>query len=146
MRGAYLVEETRYAQANQSELPIVGSFEDTTHNYLGNFAKIVHSGVRGEVFLAGHNEQTISALLSILDSSQPTLRVNFAQLLGLGDHLTFLLKQQRQSVYKLVPWASTERMVPYLIRRSEELSQMRYPLDTQAALLRHELLYRLFPL
>lgn len=73
------------------------------------------------------------------------MKINFAQLFGLGDHLTLLLKRERENVYKLLPWAETQVMIPYMIRRAEELSQMRYPLDTQSALLRHELFHRIFP-
>ena len=34
-------------------------------------------------------------------------------------------------------------MIAYMIRRAEELNQMRYPLDTQYALLSHEIKWRL---
>ena len=30
-------------------------------------------------------------------------------------------------------------MIPYMIRRAQELNQMKYPLDIQYQLLRHEL-------
>ena len=46
-----------------------------------------------------------------------------------------MLKDRRENVYKLLPWAETPVMVGYMIRRAEELSQMRYPLDVQHTLL-----------
>ena len=37
VRGAYLVEETRLAEENGTENPIVDCFEKTTENYLKSF-------------------------------------------------------------------------------------------------------------
>jgi proline dehydrogenase len=67
------------------------------------------------------------------------MEVSFAQLLGLADHLTWHLRAQNLVVYKYLPWAETEIMVPYMIRRAQELNQMKYPLDIQYDLLKHEL-------
>lgn len=46
-------------------------------------------------------------------------------------------------MYKYLPWAETEVMVPYMIRRAQELNQMKYPLDIQYDLLKHELWQRI---
>jgi hypothetical protein len=35
-------------------------------------------------------------------------------------------------------------MIPYMIRRAQELNQMKYPLDIQFTLLTHEIKTRLF--
>lgn len=37
VRGAYLVEETKLCQKQGTESEIVGSFQETTNNYLRNF-------------------------------------------------------------------------------------------------------------
>lgn len=63
--------------------------------------------------------------------------VSYAQLLGLADHVTWQLRSQNMKVYKYLPWAQTEVMVPYMIRRAQELNQMKYPLDIQFDLLKH---------
>lgn len=57
--------------------------------------------------------------------------------MGLADHLTFKSKLDGFRVYKLLPWAKVDVMMGYMIRRAQELSQMRYPLDTQFELLKH---------
>ncbi len=69
--------------------------------------------------------------------------MSFAQLYGLADHLTWQLKEQNHQVYKYLPWAETPVMIAYMIRRAEELSQMKYPLDMQYELLKDELRARL---
>ena len=50
-----------------------------------------------------------------------------------------MLKERSENVYKLLPWAQTQVMVGYMIRRAEELSQMNYPLEIQHFLLMNEL-------
>ena len=67
------------------------------------------------------------------------MKVSYAQLLGLADHLTWKLKHDGMTVYKLLPWAKTDVMIAYMIRRAIELKQMGYPLDTQSTLLKNEL-------
>ena len=91
---------------------------------------------QGEVVVATHNVDTIQEALDIMKSHAKHPKVSFAQLLGLADHLTWYLKNQGLPVYKYLPWAETEVMVPYMIRRAQELNQMKYPLDIQYSLLK----------
>ena len=93
----------------------------------------------GEVVVATHNQDTIEEAISIKQKYPHSPVVSFAQLLGLADHLTCQLRARDMRVYKYLPWAETEVMVPYMIRRAQELNQMKYPLDIQYDLLRHEL-------
>jgi proline dehydrogenase len=85
----------------------------------------------GEVIVATHNQDTILETSKIYNEGNSKLRVSYAQLLGLADHLTFKSKMDGFRVYKYLPWAKVEVMVAYMIRRAEELSQMKYPLDAQ---------------
>jgi hypothetical protein len=90
-------------------------------------------------FAATHNEANIHKLLELKGKASPSICINFAQFFGLADHLTYMLKERRENVYKLLPWAQTQVMVGYMIRRAEELSQMNYPLEIQHFLLMNEL-------
>lgn len=96
--------------------------------------------------VATHNQDTIDEAIKIQNENQAGITVSFAQLLGLADHVTWHLKSQQLKVYKYLPWAETEVMVPYMIRRAQELNQMKYPLDIQYSLLKHELASRFKPL
>jgi proline dehydrogenase len=131
VRGAYIVEETKLAKEMKYENPIVDDFDKTTYNYLTNFRNMVEQVKEGEVVVATHNQSTIEETLVIKSRTENPLTVSFAQLLGLADHLTWYLKNQNHPVYKYLPWAETEVMVPYMIRRAQELNQMKYPLDIQ---------------
>lgn len=46
------------------------------------------------------------------------MRISYAQLLGLADHLTYKAKDDGFRVYKYLPWAGTKTMIPYMIRRA----------------------------
>lgn len=108
-----------------------------------SFETIVRSFDDGEVIVATHNGDTVQAAQNLYSEVGGKIKVSFAQLLGLADHLTWKVNSQKYTVYKYLPWAKTEVMIAYMIRRAEELNQMRYPLDTQYELLKHELKYRL---
>lgn len=113
------------------ENPVVDSFEKTTENYLSSFSTIVSNHENGEVIVATHNQDTITETAKICKQVNGKIRVSYAQLLGLADHLTFQSKMDGFRVYKYLPWAKVDVMIGYMIRRAEELSQMRYPLDAQ---------------
>ena len=91
------------------------------------------------MIVATHNQDTIKDVIAIQAKYERSPQVGFAQLLGLADHLTIQLNMQGWRVYKYLPWAETEVMIPYMIRRAQELNQMKYPLDIQYELLRQEL-------
>lgn len=97
----------------------------------------------GEVVVASHNFDTIYDTMSVYKDSGSSIRVSYAQLLGLADHLTFKCKEDGFRVYKYLPWAKVHVMIPYMIRRAEELSQMKYPLEVQYDLLIEELKNRI---
>ena len=54
-----------------------------------------------------------------MNSANSKVRVSYAQLLGLADHLTFKAKEDNFRVYKYLPWAKVNVMIPYMIRRAE---------------------------
>lgn len=60
---------------------------------------------QGELFVASHNENTLLETLNIHQEVNSKLKINFGQLMGLADHLTYKMKNDGYSVYKLLPWA-----------------------------------------
>lgn len=123
VRGAYLVEEKRIADANGTQCPVVDSFEQTTKNFLGNVQEVLQAKdlKQGSLLIIGtHNQETIEEV-KVMSEKQPNpnATVEYAQLLGLADHLTIQLKRQGYPVYKYLPYGPTSTMVPYLIRRAQ---------------------------
>lgn len=70
--------------------------------------------------VATHNQDTIMDTAQISKQvNSAEMRVSYAQLLGLADHLTFKSKLDGFRVYKYLPWAKAEVMISYIIRRAE---------------------------
>lgn len=44
----------------------------------------------------------------------------FSQLLGMSDHISFNLANERYNVAKYVPYGPVNEVLPYLIRRAQE--------------------------
>ncbi|CEM00556.1 unnamed protein product [Vitrella brassicaformis CCMP3155] len=127
VRGAYMYQERRLAAEKGYEDPICRSLEDTHASYDGCVAHILDSLHRIEVVLGTHNEQSIKkavAGLHLRGLSPTSPRVAFAQLLGMCDHITFKLGASGFAAYKYVPYGPIKEVLPYLLRRAEENSDL----------------------
>ena len=86
-----------------------------------------HSGHDNEVnlslLIATHNAQSVlTAVDCMKELSLPRdfPRVEFAQIYGMADQITYSLSNQGFNVYKLVPFGPFEQLFPWLLRRLEE--------------------------
>ena len=70
--------------------------------------------------------------------------VYFGQLLGMADHLTFTLGNAGYRAYKYVPYGPWSEVMPYLIRRAQENSDMLGGVATERSMLWGELKRRIF--
>lgn len=57
--------------------------------------------------VASHSEDTIFDTASIHKNMKSPIKVSFAQLYGLADHLTWKAREEGYRVYKYLPWAET---------------------------------------
>lgn len=123
VRGAYMHTERRRATEMGYTDPVSSNITATHANYAEGleiaFANLPNVGV----MVASHNEDTVINTISRLrdlkvDPKNP--RVQFGQLYGMGDHLSFLLVQNGLRVFKYVPYGPLEEVIPYLIRRMQE--------------------------
>ena len=67
----------------------------------------------------------------------------FGQLLGMCDHVTYGLGAQGYDAFKYVPYGPIEEVVPYLIRRVEENSDVMGGVGKERELLTQEMSRRL---
>ena len=65
--------------------------------------------------------------------------LNFCQLLGMSDNITFNLAQAGYNVAKYLPYGSVREITPYLIRRANENSSITGDMGREAKLLMTEL-------
>ncbi|XP_057244963.1 hydroxyproline dehydrogenase-like, partial [Malurus melanocephalus] len=152
VRGAYLDQERGRSQRLQSPAPTWDTPEQTSHSYERCLSLVLSSVARAgsavALMVATHNEASV--LSAVTKISQLSLRpsggsVCFAQLLGMGDHLSLALAQNGFPVYKSVPLGPPEVTIPYLARRAAENRQALGGARRERQLLGAELRRRLRP-
>jgi len=131
VRGAYMEQERERAAAMGYPDPINPDYEATNAMYNGVvdmcLTKAVEqrseSHARIAFMLASHNEDSVRFAVKRMNELGVTPEdhiVNFGQLLGMCDQLSFSLGAAGYSVYKYVPYGPIEEVVPYLCRRAQE--------------------------
>lgn len=131
VRGAYLEKERCRALNNHYPSPLHHSKYDTDQAFDRAARLCIAEDDIVELCLATHNESSCANVFSWINSSSSkredtTSRhtVCFAQLLGMGDHMTYLLASRGCRVSKYIPYGPSHLMLPYLLRRAEENSAM----------------------
>ncbi|KAI3970948.1 hypothetical protein MKX01_024595 [Papaver californicum] len=125
VRGAYLSSESQLASSLGFPSPIHKSIQDT-HACYDECASIMLEKVAkgtGAVVLATHNIESGRAAASKVESlglEKSSEKVQFAQLKGMADGLSFALKNAGFQVSKYLPYGPVEMVIPYLLRRAEE--------------------------
>jgi proline dehydrogenase len=150
VRGAYMELERARAVEKGYPSPIHVSKQATHDNYNRGVAHMLDKMADGEpvsLMIASHNQQSIE--LALDKASQrglgPDARIYFGQLLGMADHLTYSLGGANYRAYKYVPYGKIKEVMPYLIRRAQENSDMMGGVGTELRMLRAEILRRLKP-
>jgi proline dehydrogenase len=144
VRGAYMVLERERAAKSGYPSPIHESIEDTHLNYNRCVAEVLEhvAGEGAEVMVATHNQASIEATVTLMGQLGIEANKNgvfFGQLLGMADHLTFTLGRNGYRGYKYVPFGPISEVMPYLIRRAQENSDMLGGVGHEMRLLRSEL-------
>lgn len=122
VRGAYMEKEAAFAGKARTLSPVHKDKKATD----ADFDASVTLGLQNPhiaLVIATHNEQSIvkaAAEMAVQGIGPEDKRVIFAQLYGMGDHLTFNLAKAGYNVCKYLPFGRVEEAVPYLIRRAQE--------------------------
>jgi proline dehydrogenase len=148
VRGAYMELERARAKEKGYASPVHLSKQDTHDNYNRGVAYMVEKIGAGEplsLMIASHNQQSIE--LALEKAAQcgltPEARIYFGQLLGMADHLTYSLGNAGYRAYKYVPYGKVKEVMPYLIRRAQENSDMLGGVGAELRMLQGELTRRL---
>lgn len=164
VRGAYRIHEAERARDRNEESPVFSRIEETHESYdkaveyllkqstftqSENSDYLEHAGSKIEVMCATHNQASIEKAVRLMDDlnlhreRQDSATVHFAQLYGMCDHLTYPLGKNRYSVFKYLPYGPIDEVMPYLLRRAEENSDVLGNAGKEIDLMKKELQRRM---
>ncbi|GMI74052.1 hypothetical protein like AT5G38710 [Hibiscus trionum] len=125
VRGAYMSSETRAASELGYDSPIHDGIEEThsCYNECASFMLERIANGSDAVVLATHNLQSgkLAALKARnLGIQKGNPKLEFAQLYGMSEALSFGLRNAGFQVSKYLPYGPVDMVMPYLLRRAEE--------------------------
>ncbi|MEO5583095.1 MAG: proline dehydrogenase family protein [Saprospiraceae bacterium] len=123
VRGAYIVKEGDRAKTEDRESPVFDSKEGSDESFNQAIEFCVNHYDRISSCNASHNAEScmLQARL-IAERSIPKnhSHLNFCQLMGMSDNITFNLAAQGYNVAKYVVYGPIQEVIPFLIRRAQE--------------------------
>ncbi len=142
VRGAYMEKERERASRMKYPSPIYTSKEATDAAYDAAIRLCIDNREHVSVCAATHNERSTGLLTQLiaekkLSRQDPSL--SFAQLFGMGDHLTFNLAHHGFNVAKYMPYGRIKQLLPYLARRVRENSAIQGQTARELLLIEKEL-------
>lgn len=142
VRGAYMDKERDRAQEQGYPSPILPDKQavDAAFNEAVRFC-VEHYEDIGSCN-ASHNLESAmlqAELIAANNLPKAHAHLNFCQLYGMSDNLTFNLAQAGYNVAKYVPYGPVRDVVPYLIRRAQENSSVTGDMGREYALVHKEM-------
>lgn len=123
VRGAYMEKENERAQDMGYPTPIQPDKAATDRDYNAALELCIRNIDAVSLCAGTHNEDSSRLLANLCDSAQiPSNHPNisFAQLLGMSDHISFILAANGFRAAKYVPYGPVKAVLPYLFRRANE--------------------------
>lgn len=142
VRGAYMEKERERAAEKGYPSPIQPNKEACDKDYNEGVKLCVENYTKIASCLASHNEYSNQYQLQLMEDlnipkNHPHL--NFCQLYGMSDNLTFNLAKAGYNVAKYVPYGPVKDVIPYLIRRAKENSSVNGEVSRELGLINGEL-------
>ncbi|WJX11191.1 hypothetical protein P8452_01830 [Trifolium repens] len=148
VRGAYMSSERKLAAELGYASPIHNTIKDThkCFNDCSNFMLEKIANGPGGVVLATHNIESgklAAAKAHELGIGKVNHKMEFAQLYGMSEALSFGLSNAGFQVSKYMPFGPVDTVMPYLLRRAEENRGVLAASGFDRQLMRKELVRRL---
>lgn len=141
VRGAYMEKERKRAAEQGYPTPIYATKEETDEAFNGAIRFCVEHYNRISSCNASHNLESCMLMASLItDKLIPRnhSHLNFCQLLGMSDNITFNLAHHGFNVAKYVPYGPIFEVIPFLIRRAEENTSITGEVGRELTLIRDE--------
>jgi len=142
VRGAYMEKENNRAQELGYPTPIQPNKEATDRDYNLALEYCVNNYETIGFCNASHNEfsaNLMAELIAKMNMPNDHPHMNFCQLLGMSDHLSYNLAKAGYNVAKYVPYGPVRDVVPYLIRRARENSSVTGDMSRELSLIQKEI-------
>eukprot|EP00929_Paragymnodinium_shiwhaense_P040394 TRINITY_DN21099_c0_g1_i2.p1 TRINITY_DN21099_c0_g1~~TRINITY_DN21099_c0_g1_i2.p1 ORF type:complete len:467 (-),score=105.29 TRINITY_DN21099_c0_g1_i2:476-1876(-) len=149
VRGAYIVSEAERANELGQRSPVHASKADTDAAYDRAVSAVMHAIAAGDdavVAVCTHNLESVTSAMRLMEElgvPKESTRVNFAQILGMSNHVTAALGSAGYNSNKLVLFGSFEEVFPWLLRRLDENRDMLGACQAERPYLLRELRRRL---
>ena len=131
--------------------PIHNSLTDTHDCYNAALENLLQHSVSTsnnlEVMCATHNQESIEKAILAMNKygiAESSLKICFAQLYGMSDHLSFPLGNEGYRVFKYLPYGAVHEAIPYLLRRAMENSAIASSANSELTMISQELRRRFF--
>lgn len=145
VRGAYMEKERRRAAEKDYPSPIQATKQATDADYDQALAYCVQHVDSIAFCNASHNEASNMYLCELMQRYQlPNNHphINFGQLYGMSDHLSFNLADAGYHVAKYLPYGPVADVMPYLMRRAQENTSVAGQMSRELKLLQKEMIRR----
>ncbi len=141
VRGAYMEKERERAREMGYPSPIQPNKQATDDAYNTALRFCVDNYEKIGLCNASHNQESNLLLAELIDEKKIKKNhphLNFCQLYGMSDHLTFNLAQAGYNVAKYMVYGSVNDVIPYLVRRAQENSAVSGDMSREYALVMEE--------
>lgn len=141
VRGAYMEKERKRAADQGYPSPIYATKEETDEAFNEAIRFCVEHYNRISSCNASHNLESCMLMATLITEKlipRNHSHLNFCQLLGMSDNITFNLAYHGFNVAKYVPYGPIVEVIPFLIRRAEENTSITGEVGRELALIREE--------
>lgn len=142
VRGAYMDKERSHAAEQGTPCIIHDNKVDVDKDYNEGLRFCVEHYEAIASCNASHNMDSNYLQAKMIEDHQILKNhphLNFCQLYGMSDHITFNLANKGYNVAKYVPYGPIKEVVPYLIRRAEENTSITGDVGRELRLLQDEM-------
>ena len=138
VRGAYMDKEANRAAELGYENPIQNSKADTDKDYNEAVKYCVENYETIASVCASHNLESNLYQAELIDQKgidKKNPHLNFCQLYGMSDNITFNLAAAGYNVAKYMVYGPVKEVLPYLVRRAKENSSVTGDMSRELALI-----------
>ena len=142
VRGAYMNKEAERAEELSYESPIQPNKAATDHDFNAAMRFCVERYEQIGSCNATHNLESNKLQAELIAEKGLPRRhphLNFCQLYGMGDNISFNLANAGYNVAKYLPYGPVKEVAPYLIRRAQENSSVTGEMSRELSLISEEI-------